>query len=94
MQEDVKEGVSWKSSFTSGNVHDDGYLFLLQQHSAQTGYFVRIRNVTKRTLKDKIKRRGKGDGDGSSKTRTYQHCSTSAQLQEFHKRARWPDRSF
>lgn len=31
MQEDVKEeGVPWKSSFTSGNVHDDGYLFLLQ----------------------------------------------------------------
>lgn len=61
-QKDVKEGVPWKSSFISGNVHDDGYLFLLQQHSAQTGYFVRIRNVTKRTLKDKIKRRGKGDG--------------------------------
>lgn len=62
MQEDVKEGIPWKSSFTSGNVHDDGYLFLLQQHSAQTGYFMRIQNVTKKTLKDKIKRRGNGDG--------------------------------
>lgn len=31
MQEEVKEeGLPWKSSFTSGNVHDDGYLFLLQ----------------------------------------------------------------
>ena len=40
MQEELKgEGVSWKRYFTSGCVHEDGYLLLLQEHSPRTGFW-------------------------------------------------------
>lgn len=40
MQEELKGGgVPLKRSFTSGNVHEDGYLFMLQEHSPRTGFW-------------------------------------------------------
>lgn len=62
MQEELKiveDGVSSKSSFTSVDVHEDGYLLLLQQNSTQPIFFVRIWNALKQ------KKMGKEDGDGS-----------------------------
>lgn len=58
------------------------------------GYFVRFRDVIKGAIKVKVKRRGEEDGGRSNKRRTYQHYSTSVQLQEAHNLAHWPDRSF
>lgn len=91
MQEELKiveDGVSSKSSFTSVDVHEDGYLLLLQQNSAQPFFFCENLGCIK-TKKD-----GEGEWGWIYWIRTCQHYSSSATSQEVHRRARWPDRRF